>query len=138
MPKRKHRVVIDTNLWVSFLLSKAIIKLDSIINHENVNLLFSDELLEEVLEVIQRPKFKKYISGRDIEDLVFQIKEIAEFVVIVSIVDICRDPKDNFLLALAKDGKATHLISGDSDLLEIKKIGKTKIVTVAEYQNING
>jgi uncharacterized protein len=52
---------------------------------------------------------------------------------VVSDVAICRDPKDNFLLSLAKDGKATHLITGDKDLLDIKVFGKTKIVTIADY-----
>ena len=31
--------------------------------------------------------------------------------------NLCRDSKDNFLLSLAKDGEATHLITGDKDLL---------------------
>ena len=52
---------------------------------------------------------------------------------LTSILEICRDPKDNFLLALAQDGKATHLITGDKDLLIIQKIGITKILTIAEY-----
>ena len=46
-----------------------------------------------------------------------------------SIVTICRDPKDNFLLALAKDSKADYLLTGDNDLLDIKNFGKTKIIT---------
>lgn len=50
-----------------------------------------------------------------------------------STVNICRDPKDNFLLALAKDGKASHLITGDSDLLVLKKSGKTEILNISDY-----
>lgn len=49
------------------------------------------------------------------------------------IVAICRDPNDNFLLALAKDGKADYLLTGDKDLLELKKFGKTKIKTITSF-----
>ena len=50
-----------------------------------------------------------------------------------SIVTICRDSKDNFLLALAKDGKADYLLTGDKDLLELKKFGKTKIEMITTF-----
>ncbi len=46
---------------------------------------------------------------------------------------ICRDPKDNFLLALAKDGRADFLLTGDKDLLELKKIDKTRIIAIAQF-----
>ncbi|MFR1445799.1 putative toxin-antitoxin system toxin component, PIN family, partial [Acinetobacter baumannii] len=85
------------------------------------------------IEVAQRPKFKKYFTLSDLEELLFRIHTEALFVHVVSDVAICRDPKDNFLLSLAKDGKATHLITGDKDLLDIKVFGKTKIVTIADY-----
>ncbi|MFN3803082.1 putative toxin-antitoxin system toxin component, PIN family [Belliella pelovolcani] len=45
----------------------------------------------------------------------------------------CRDPKDNFLLSLSVDGKADFLVTGDSDLLVLGKIEKTKIVSWAEF-----
>jgi uncharacterized protein len=45
----------------------------------------------------------------------------------------CRDFKDNFLLNLAIDSKADYLITGDSDLLVITKIRKTKITTWSDF-----
>jgi uncharacterized protein len=47
----------------------------------------------------------------------------------------CRDYKDNFLLNLAIDSKADYLITGDEDLLVIKKIKKTKIILWADFIN---
>jgi putative PIN family toxin of toxin-antitoxin system len=108
-------------------------KLDRIFKEGTVILLFSQTLLDEFLEVAQRPKFKKYFSLPDLERLLLRINEEAEFIEVVSDVKLCRDPKDDFLLSLAKDGKATHLITGDKDLLEIKTFGKTKIVTITNY-----
>jgi hypothetical protein len=37
------------------------------------------------------------------------------------------------LVSLARDGQATHLISGDKDLTDLRKYGKTEILTLAEY-----
>jgi len=38
------------------------------------------------------------------------------------------------LLALAKDGNADYLITGDKDLLTLKSFGKTKIVTLTDFE----
>ena len=131
--KPKHRLVIDTNIWISFLLTKEYSKIDLLFEHGNVVMLFSQDLIDEFIEVANRPRFRKYFSLIDLQDLLTKIRSKAEFVSVVSSVEICRDEKDNFLLSLAKDGKATHLLTGDKDLLVLAKIGKTKITTITEY-----
>ena len=45
---------------------------------------------------------------------------------------MCRDAKDNYLLALAKDSDANLLVTGDKDLLVIAKFENTEIVTYQE------
>jgi len=132
MPK-KDRVIIDTNLWISFLLTKDLSKLDKLFADQSLILLFSQELLDEFIEVARRPKFKKYFSFVDLQDLLLQISLRAEFIAITTTAAICRDAKDNFLLSLSADGKATHLITGDKDLLDLKEFGETVILTIAEY-----
>jgi len=111
-------------------------KIDELLKTNHATLLFSQELLEEFIEVANRPKFKKYFSENDIKHLLANINDKAEFIKIKSIINVCRDPKDNFLLSIAKDGNASHLITGDRDLLVLKKIGKTEIITIAEYLSI--
>lgn len=56
----------------------------------------------------------------------------ATFIDVVSIIDVSIDPMDNFLLALAKDGKASYLLTGDKNLL-LKSFEDTKILTIAKY-----
>lgn len=51
-----------------------------------------------------------------------------------SVVEICKDAKDNFLLALAKDSQADFLVTGDADLLIIKKFEHTEILTYTEFE----
>ncbi len=136
MPEIKHSAIVDTNLWISFLLTKNSIKLDKLIADDKITLLFSQELLDEFVEVARRPKFRKYFSLSDLEDLLTELRTKAEFIEVISNVDVCRDPKDNFLLALSVDGNATHLITGDKDLLAVGTFGNTAILTVAEYLKI--
>jgi putative PIN family toxin of toxin-antitoxin system len=114
---KNKRVILDTNIWISFLISKRLEELDVLLESELVTLVFSSELLEEFLEVAVRPKFSKFFKKSDIKGLVNQLDRYGELVAVTSKVDECRDPKDNFLLSLAIDSKADFLITGDSDLL---------------------
>ena len=133
MQNQKDSVIIDTNLWISFLLTKDFSKFDKIIANQLITLVFSEELVEEIVEVTQRPKFRKYFPVNEVESLLLKIRGRAIFINVTTVANACRDPKDNFLLALAIDGKASHLITGDKDLLILKKIGKTRILTITEY-----
>ncbi|MFM6975356.1 MAG: putative toxin-antitoxin system toxin component, PIN family [Sphingobacteriaceae bacterium] len=133
MRRKKDRLIIDTNLWISFLLTRDHSKLDQIFVKNSITLLFSQELLDEFISVALRPKFKKYFTTPDLQVLLEQIRLHAEFIEVVSVLDLCRDPKDNFLLSIAKDGMANFLLTGDQDLLILKKIGKTRILTFNEY-----
>jgi len=127
------RIILDTNIWVMFLISKDYSKLDRLLISGQATLIFSEELLVEFLEVASRPKFKKYFKKSDVDAILDTIDDVAQFVKVVSKTNVCRDPKDNFLLSLAKDGNAEILITGDNDLLQLKKFGKTKIMTIADY-----
>ena len=133
MPEKKHRVIIDTNLWISFLLTRDFTKFDRLLSAELVILLFSQDLLEEIVEVAERPKFRKYFDLSELTDLLINLKEKAELVQVSSSINICRDDKDNFLLSLAVDGAATHLLTGDKDLLVLNSFGEVKILTIADY-----
>lgn len=133
LKKIKFRVIIDTNLWISFLLTNDQRKLDQLFTNELITIVFNEELLEEFKNVAQRQKFKKYFSTVGFENLILQIEKKAQFIRSESIVSLCRDKKDDFLLALAADGEATHLITGDKDLLVLTQYMKTRIVTITEF-----
>lgn len=111
--------------------------IDKLIFNERVILLFSDELMTEFIDVTGREKLKRYFTKEDIASLIDLIDEYGEIVKVKSQVDICRDKEDNFLLSLAKDGKADYLITGDKDLLVIDIFGKTKIITLTEFLEKN-
>ncbi len=135
--QKVSRIIIDTNLWISFLITKDYSKLDEILFSKQSILIFSQELLDEFLEVAQRPKFRRFFSNSEIEGLLETIDEFAEFVAVYSKIEVCRDEKDNFLLSLSIDGGADFLLTGDNDLLTLAKFGETTIITISEFlQNI--
>jgi putative PIN family toxin of toxin-antitoxin system len=130
----KYKIIIDTNLWISFLLSKKFDFIDSLLNTGKVQLIFCNELLEELADVTGRPKLSRFFT-RSEWNLIFDIIDrYAIYIPVVSNVNACRDIKDNFLLSLAKDSQADYLLTGDHDLLTLKIFEKTQILTVAEFQ----
>lgn len=133
MAKKIDRVIIDTNLWISLLITKDLKILDIRVKTGKIKIIFSLELIEEFLSVAHRPKFKKYFSNEDIEQLIDLFEFYGEIAQVKSKIELCRDPKDDFLLSLAIDSKAAYLITGDNDLLDLKRIGKTKIITMTDY-----
>lgn len=137
MPNKVSRIILDTNLWISFLISRDFSKLDEILFQKKAVLVFSKELLDEFLEVTKRPKFRRFFSKTDVESILETIDEYADFVIVKSKITICRDPKDNFLLSLAKDGKADFLLTGDNDLLTIGVFEKTSIETISDFLTRN-
>ena len=89
--------------------------------------------MDEFLEVARRPKFRRFFTAIDIEELFETIEEYAEFVKVQTQIKICRDSKDNFLLSLSVDGNADFLLTGDKDLLELTKFGETIIMTISDF-----
>ncbi len=134
MPKSKSiRIIIDTNLWISFVLSNKFDQLDALVYSKENRILFSIELLEEIEATIRKPKLQIYFSETSMEETLTIFEPFIDLIKVKSTIQICRDSKDDFLLALAKDGKADFLLTGDKDLLEIGKFGRTTIITITEF-----
>lgn len=130
------KIIVDTNLWISFLIGKKLSCLLDLMSHENMELVVSHELLEEIANVASRPKFIKYFPPEHFamlwdfmtqETILYQIDKIPAR---------CRDPKDDYLLELALVSEADYLITGDKDLLAVGKIGLCQIVTVIEFDTL--
>lgn len=134
MPNSKtFKVIIDTNLWVSFLIGKELVSLKELIVNGQVQPVFSKESLEELKQVTQRPKLQKYFPPEKVNELLLFLNAISLFVEIQSNVKVCRDPKDNFLLAIAQESQADYLITGDQYLLILERFQSTKIIS---YRNL--
>jgi uncharacterized protein len=135
MPGQKpSKIIIATNIWISFLIGKELQDLKNLLVNEKVKVITSEQILTEIRLVTSRDKLKKYFNQESVSDLITLLDILSNNVKIKKIDRICRDPKDDFLLALSKESQANYLITGDKDLLAIKIYGRTKIVTVKEFK----
>ncbi len=131
-----YRVIIDTNIWISFLIGKQFTSMKELLITAIIQPIFSVQLLDELLITTQKPKLQKYFQKDKVDNLMIFLKEIGEIIESQSIVSDCRDPKDNYLLALAKDSNADFLITGDQDLLVLEVFNQTGIVTYQDFLKI--
>ena len=139
MPKsRRIKVIIDTNLFISFLIGKKLQGLKEKVVDFRFELIFAEQSIQELMMVSHRQKFNKYFKAEDLDNLVDLIKTIGRIFKITHVPAICRDPKDDYLLELARKSKADYLVTGDIDLLEIENYKGTRIITVKEFDRILG
>jgi len=53
-------IILDTNIWISFLISNRYKNLDLLFSQSRIKILFSAELLSEIQDTIEKPKLKKF------------------------------------------------------------------------------
>ena len=115
-----RRWVFDTNTLISRLLLPRSVPAQAIDKALACgDLLVSDATLQELAEVIARPKFDKYLSDQERREFFKVLSRVAIRVEILRPVAACRDPKDDKFLELAVNGRADALITGDADLLAL-------------------
>ncbi len=127
------RIVIDTNLFISLLIGKRSVELREILVSPLFTIVVSQSLIEEIRKVANRPKFSRYFNLNEVEAFLEFLKGISDAVELKEIPARCRDPKDDYLLELAMASKAEFLLTGDDDLLEMKRVGFCRILTVRDF-----
>lgn len=124
------RTVVETGVAVSaVLLPRSVPRQAFDLAAARGRLLVSAATIAELDEVLRRPKFEKYVPEEERLEFLAALLREAERVDVTDTVDECRDPKDNKFLELAVSGRATHLISGDADLLVLHPFRGIAIVT---------
>ena len=130
------KVVIDTNIWISYLLGGLLQRIDEKVLSKEIKAVVSDETLKELSEVLSRPRFKNIFTAERIKELFSLLDSYAIVVSPSQKVSACRDEKDNFLLEVALEGKADYLITGDEDLLVLNVFHNTKIVRPKDFEEM--
>lgn len=132
---KRVRLVVDANIILSALIGGELRWFREVLANDDLDLLVSSRMLEEVEGVVSRPYFRKYFPVEEAVEILAIVKRNGTLVKVKPPYDrICRDPKDDYLLALAKKGKADFLITGDEDLLVLKKYGKARILKPAAFR----
>lgn len=128
-----QRVIVDTNLWISFLIGRKLNILLEFLTDPKLELVSTPLLREEILTVARRDKFRRYFTEENVLLLAQWMDESMTMVEIGEVPARCRDPKDDYLLELAVQSKAIYLVSGDEDLLSIGQIEGCRIMTFAQF-----
>jgi len=133
---KKIKIILDTNWWISFIVSKNSFGFPVFFFDKKMLICFSEELKNEIISSLAYTRTLKRINPVNLEMYNTYITYSAKIFSVKAFVNLCRDPKDNFLLALAKDASADFLITRDEDLLSLKRFENTSIVTLPQFLEI--
>jgi putative PIN family toxin of toxin-antitoxin system len=129
--------VVDTNILV-----RAVIKPTGSVGpvlgrlrDEDYLLIYSEPLLSEFIDVINRPRIrdKYHITPEEISTVVALLILRGREIRSVERIEMCRDPKDNMVLEAAVAAEAQVIVSGDEDLLTLDPFRGTPIVSPSKF-----
>lgn len=130
------RLVIDTNVLISALFAGTSPPAHLIVlwREGRFALLTSVEQVDELMRVTRYPKIRSRVAPALAGRLINEMRDIAVLVKDPPAVTVCADPYDNYLLAMAAEGAADFLVTGDKrHLLGMGRYQATKIVTVRDF-----
>lgn len=134
------RVVLDTNIFVSGLLSKTGLpaKILDAWRAGQYLLITSPPIVAEIRRVLEPPRMRKkyFITSGDIEQLIILLEKDA--LIVPGRTDVRNaipdDPSDEMFLACAMDAAADYIVSGDRHLLDISEYKGIPIIPVNEFE----
>lgn len=121
-----HRVVIDPNVFISATITPngALGPILDLIDKGTLVPVVTQHLVDEVVNVLGRPKLAKYIqpgAGAAFEE---QMRRLGEWHAdIAKPPAVTRDAEDDYLVALALTARAEAIYSGDDDLHAATSLG---------------
>jgi putative PIN family toxin of toxin-antitoxin system len=128
------RIVVDANVFVSAIVLPLSIPrqaVDKALDHGV--LLVSEATMNELAEVLSRPKFDHYVSTKERALFLGRLGSTAEFVPIIHLVRECRDPKDDKFLEVVLNGRADMIVTGDADVLAMRLWRRIAILSPTDY-----
>jgi len=131
------RAIVDTNVLVSGLISKAGAPrtiVDAIVAGR-ITPVFSPETLAELRDVLARPRLEPYLRRAKVDVVGFlaYLEELADLVEPVECPFPIRDPKDLPVLALAATPPTPDLlVTGDKDFTQAR-YGTVPVVKAADF-----
>jgi len=130
----RERVVIDTNVLISGLLSAASTPAQAVDKAvTNAQLVATMETLRELIEKLHSPKFDRYVRLERRDALLERVASLVEIIDVLQPIRASRDPKDDKFLEAAVNGRADVIVTGDKDLLDLNPFRGIAILTPAAY-----
>lgn len=132
------RAVLDANVYISAAIRPEGPPgqiLERFVRQSAFEIVLSPDIIEEVLKALAYPKVRKHVRADINAALWFE-----NIVVLADLIAgdhalhrVSQDPDDDTYVAAAVEGRATFIVSGDPDLLEIKEHAGIRIVTPRQF-----
>jgi putative PIN family toxin of toxin-antitoxin system len=126
------KAVFDTNVFISALgwNAKPEHSLEAVFN-DQITGYISPEIMREIALVMDYPHLD--FSDSEKQDFISIVAREFNIIQVEETVNICSDPDDNKFLECALASEADYIISGDSDLLELKQFNDIPILKPADF-----
>jgi putative PIN family toxin of toxin-antitoxin system len=125
------RIVLDTNVLIAAFIARGVCA--DLLEHCALHhtMVVSEPILAEFREHLTK-KFK--YTDQEAQDAVDLLRTQME-VVLPQPLDkpVCRDPDDDMVLATAASGNAECIVTGDKDLLIIRRYNNIEIVSPSQF-----
>lgn len=116
------RVVLDANVFVSGLIGREGSAPQLVLEAfeaDLVDVVVSPRLIEELEAVLVRPKLVSRVTAKERNEYLARIQDHGQFAPDPEVPPLgVRDPKDEYIVALARGQAVDAIVSGDRDLLE--------------------
>lgn len=131
--------MVDPNVFISSRISSFghPARITRAADEGRFELVLSERLLGELSDVLMRPRFRRYATEREVEDLLFGLRERGIFFADAATGRLVPDdPKDDYLVALTQTSDADYLVSGDPHLTGAKTISPITVLTPRQFSEL--
>jgi putative PIN family toxin of toxin-antitoxin system len=132
------RVVVDTNVFVSALISPRGTPAQLLAHEFPFELITSEEILAELNRVLHYDRIQKRYNLNEeiISGYLSTIREDSQVIEVTGQVTVIeKDPSDNKFLACAVEAKADYIVSGDPHLTELETFEGIPISSQERFLN---
>lgn len=131
------KVVLDTNVWVSILLSKTLSEeFVPLLERKKITVFLSHEMLHELAKVLTYAKIDRILRGAGVSPeaaLTSVIRSVRLVKPRQSVHVVKEDPADDRVLECALAARARIIISGDHHLLALKEYRRIRVLKPREF-----
>ena len=128
------KAVFDTNILIAAFLTEGLCSgLLIRARKRNFDLVLSDDIIREFKNTLTR-KFK--ISSADVSEITSIVTEAVSEIIdkTIPIARTCRDQDDDMIIACAVSATADYIVTGDEDLLVLKRYKNIVIINPRNFE----
>lgn len=132
------RAVLDTNILIRALITPkgTLAKIIAAWRDGCFDLATSLPLLDELNMALSRPKLSQryHLTPQDIHDILALLRKLALVVAIGQLPRVpIADAADLVVLATAIESESDYLVTGDKQLLNLRRYGSVRIIRASEF-----